>query len=149
VSPMALEMKTRCSASHSRARPASGRVAAEVGAMITAQRYARAALVEGEFWLEAALLFVAVAVDLLGQLDDGVLQLANGGAKIVDVRASILRAAVVAAAALEDSDDVLSHGHGSLLGLVRPILSAVARPHDRSQSKRVIRWRACDDDHYG
>jgi hypothetical protein len=58
--------------------------------MITAQRYARAAPGRPEFWLEGALL--AVAVDLLGQLDDGVLQLANGGAQIVDVRASVLGA---------------------------------------------------------
>jgi hypothetical protein len=85
--------------------------------MITAQRYAPAALVEGEFWLEAALILLAVAVDLLGH---GVLQLANGGAEVVDVCASVLGAALLAAAALEDPDDVLSHVMAASWGSLVP-----------------------------
>ena len=57
-------------------------------------------MAEDEFSCEAVLLLVAV--DLLGKLDDRVLQLAHGGPQVVDVRASVLGAAHLAATALQD-----------------------------------------------
>jgi hypothetical protein len=108
-------MKTRCSASQSRVRSGSARRAAAVGSTITSERYAPAALDEASYRRDRRLSLLAIAVDFLRQLHDRVLQLAYSCAQIVDVGASVLGAALLAAATLEDAYDILSHAHKILL----------------------------------